>query len=505
MSKKKLDLSGAAAIIIGLLVLLVFVPVNMIISYYDKVYDMTPSGKYSLDKKTVELLDSVSDKKIEVFFLADYTMEDFQNAPEFLPLYHTLEELEKRDNITVTRFDPVKEPAKAEELNPEGFLATEGGDIFVKCGDVIKRIDHDKIFQTTSAGVAEYAGEGLVASAIKVCTSGTLPTVYFLTGHGEKTIDDSYSTYADQLRASNYAVKSLDLDKEGKIPDNAGIIYIAGITKDITDKELQLLSDYSDKGGSVVVLAAPCDTKGRFDNLETFLEKFELGIDYNIVTETVNYRKLEDRDATQSDYFFRVEYTPHTDDLTQDLTTDINTAVSAGRYIDGIANTRSVYEIPGSAGEDTSFIEKSPIIQSVADYSTGKYTVKSTPMGGDDETRKDAESLNEEEKQSFPLSFGYYSYNIRTMGKVILVGSADIIDTDKVSWDISGTQYLVTYLNTWLCDTDVEVGVPNKSNAYDKMEFDTIDKAESVLRIFFIVPAVVALVGVAVWLKRRYA
>ena len=92
-----------------------------------------------------------------------------------------------------------------------------------------------------------------------------------------------------------------------------------------------------------------------------------------------------------------------------------------------------------------------------------------------------------------------------TMGKVILVGSADIIDTDKVSWDISGTQYLVTYLNTWLCDTDVEVGIPNKSNAYDKMEFDTIDKAESVLRIFFIVPAVVALVGVAVWLKRRYA
>ena len=50
--KKKLNLSGAFAIALALLILVVFVPLNMIFSYSDKVFDMTPNGKYSLDEKT---------------------------------------------------------------------------------------------------------------------------------------------------------------------------------------------------------------------------------------------------------------------------------------------------------------------------------------------------------------------------------------------------------------------------------------------------------------------
>ena len=37
------------------------------------------------------------------------------------------------------------------------------------------------------------SSEDLIAGAIQVCTSGSLQTMYFLTGHGEKSIDDSYS------------------------------------------------------------------------------------------------------------------------------------------------------------------------------------------------------------------------------------------------------------------------------------------------------------------------
>ncbi|MBQ9139673.1 MAG: hypothetical protein IJX61_03595, partial [Ruminococcus sp.] len=56
MKKKKLNLSGAFAIVLALLILVVFVPLNMIFSYSDKVFDMTPSGKYSLDPKTEHIL-----------------------------------------------------------------------------------------------------------------------------------------------------------------------------------------------------------------------------------------------------------------------------------------------------------------------------------------------------------------------------------------------------------------------------------------------------------------
>ena len=79
MKKKKFNLSGVAAAVIAILVLVVFVPVNIIFNYYDKVFDMTPSGRYTLNKKTVQLLDETSDKQIEIYYLS--LLKYFQDAP----------------------------------------------------------------------------------------------------------------------------------------------------------------------------------------------------------------------------------------------------------------------------------------------------------------------------------------------------------------------------------------------------------------------------------------
>lgn len=496
MQKKKFNLSGIFAIILAVLILLIAIPINLIFSYSDKVYDMTPAGKYTLNEKTVQLLNDTSDKQIEIYYLYEYSLSAFQNSPEFLPLYHTLEELEKRENINLITFNPNEEADRASALDPSGILGINEGDVFVKCGDVIKKIGHERIFQTTSDGIFQYAGEELIASAIKVCTSGSLPTVYFLTGHGEKSINDSYETYATQLKANNYDVQEINLDETGEIPSNTAIVYIVGLTQDITDNELTLLSNYADNGGSLAVFAAPCETKGRFRNLDKLLEKFQLGIDYNYVTETNSVNQLQDRDAKQSDNYFRVQYTPATEDFTEDLTTDINYLIGQGDYIAGISNTRSVYEY----ATENAYIEKSPIVQNILDATTSKYTTKSTPMGGDTESQNDAELLTGE-----ALYFGYYSYNKQTLGKLILFGTTDIMDIDKVYPTISGTQYLAIFSNTWLYDTDIEMGIGNKSNSYDTMHFADADEAQSVLRIFVIIPIVVAIIGVAVWLKRRYA
>ncbi|MDE6678559.1 MAG: hypothetical protein K2K02_05915, partial [Ruminococcus sp.] len=67
MQKKKFNLSGIFAIILSILILLIAIPINLIFSYADKIYDMTPAGKYTLNEKTVELLDATSDKQIEIY------------------------------------------------------------------------------------------------------------------------------------------------------------------------------------------------------------------------------------------------------------------------------------------------------------------------------------------------------------------------------------------------------------------------------------------------------
>ena len=49
------------------------------------------------------------------------------------------------------------------------------------------------------------------------------------------------------------------------------------------------------------------------------------------------------------------------------------------------------------------------------------------------------------------------------------------------------------------------MGIGNKLNAYDSMTFKDASHAKKVLASMIIIPAVLAVAGVAVWLKRRHS
>ncbi|MDE6775819.1 MAG: GldG family protein [Ruminococcus sp.] len=493
MKNKKMNLSGAFAILLALLILLVFVPVNMIFSYYDKVYDLTPSGKYSLDPVTEQLLDDCSDKQIEVYFLN--SLFNLKSDANCLPVYHTLMELDSRDNITLTCFDPDENVELAESLNPTGALTVSRNDIFVKCGDNIRQISGN-LFQTDSNGIVEYAGENLIAGAIYICTTGNLPTIYFLKGYSDKTLDGNYSSYRDVVRGANYRVEELDLSSVDTVPRDTAIICLAAPTRDISDSDREKLSNYIDNGGSLQMMLSPCDTTGRFENIEYLLAKFEIGMDYNIIKEQNPDWQLRNLNSEQDPAYFLVTYPTKSDDYSEDLTTDLNQLIANGIYTAGVSNIRSFYEIT-SASE---MIEKASIIENLPTaMDSEEYTCISEPMGGDSTTAESAEAKSNE-----PLIMGYYSYNKQTGAKLIAVGCDEPID-DTFHIPTVGTRCLIQFSNSWLYNSDVDMGIQNKFNSYDTMTFEDGKDATRAIRLFFIVPAVFAVLGLAVWLKRRYA
>ena len=476
MEKKRFDFSGAFAIVLAILILLIFIPINMIFAYKDKVFDMTPSGQYSLNPITKQLLDDTSDKHIDVYFLSH--LNDLQEVPKYLPLYHTLTELEKRDNITLTCFDPNKDVELANSLDPTGTLSVNPADIFIKCGDVTKKVSFIRCFPTDSNDILMYEGEELIAGAIYLCTSGSLPTVYFLSGYGSKTIDD-YSDYMDAIKADNYSVDELDLNKVEAVPDNAAIVYLVAPEKDITESDYKKLKAYADNGGAISMILPPCETKGRFKNIESLLAVFQLGMHYNTVTEkspllhptiadianALPYDISDENDPRLNqilEHFIKVSYPYPSSEATEDLTTDLNTKLQ--------------------------------------DSKAGILPYVSTPMGGDDGTKEVAEALTNE-----PLVFGYYSYNKQTGAKLYLIGTDDAISNDRWTNATTGTRMLTLFSNTWLYNSDIDMGIGAKSNTYDTLEFKDSDDASRTIKMFFIIPAAFLAAGLAVWLKRRYA
>lgn len=334
------------------------------------------------------------------------------------------------------------------------MLAAEVGDVFVKSGDITRKVSRNLIFGNE---MTEYAGEDLIGGAIKICTSGSLPTVYFLTGHGEKSIDDSYKIYADQLRGYNYDVQELNLDEESVVPENAEIIYIAGPQSDITAHEAELLDSFLESGGAASFLISPCETEGRFLNIEAILEEFGILVDYNFVTEKNPENMLRNRENEVSESFMQVQYVPRADGFSENLTSDIIDLIEYGGYTAGISNTRSFAEIPDEAFANAGNVEVSPIIRNIPLSEDGSYSTVSRSMGGDDTTSSEANALSGVE-----LAFGYYSYNKLNGGKVIAIGSTDMIDADEISPAVNGTGILTLSANTWLYENDGRLGIGNK-------------------------------------------
>lgn len=87
-------------------------------------------------------------------------------------------------------------------------------------------------------------------------------SVYFLIGHGEYSLETSgnvtgYAALRKTLQAKNYNVRELSLLDAAEIPTDAQAIVIAGYQSALTTREVDLIANYLNNGGSLVLLLEP--------------------------------------------------------------------------------------------------------------------------------------------------------------------------------------------------------------------------------------------------------
>jgi ABC-type uncharacterized transport system involved in gliding motility auxiliary subunit len=124
-----------------------------------------------------------------------------------------------------------------------------------------------------------YAEEREMVGALIRLINPDDKTIYFLTGHGEhdpEGVGDQAYAYARRaLVTQNYAVEKLNLLVNSQIPGDASVLVIAGPKKPISQSEVDLMADFLQNGGAVIVMEEPLpmtnfDTD--FDPLASYLE-----------------------------------------------------------------------------------------------------------------------------------------------------------------------------------------------------------------------------------------
>ncbi len=141
-----------------------------------------------------------------------------------------------------------------------------------------------------------FKGEMLFTSAMMNLVEARASVVYFTQGHGEHDIEsqdlDGYASVKQALSERNMEVRRLILREEGKVPEDAAAIVVAGARMEWTPEEINLLEQYIRKGGRALI-AFNFKSFGVLTGLEAWLSSWRIRVGQNVVDDVTKYSGSE--------------------------------------------------------------------------------------------------------------------------------------------------------------------------------------------------------------------
>jgi ABC-type uncharacterized transport system involved in gliding motility auxiliary subunit len=248
----------------AIMVLLVLGVIGLVeaISYrHSTRLDLTENKRHSLSPQTIQLLKNLKTEVNAVgFFRSDQPGK--RVAEDLLKQYQRY----SGGRFTGKIVDPDREPGLARRYNVESY------------GTIVLET------KAKSEKVLDAEEEKLTNGLVKVTREGKR-AVYVIQGHGEHELGNTerqgFSEVKGALERANYEVKPLVLAREGKIPDDAGVVMLPGPRNDLFPPELDALDSYLAKGGKVLVMVDPFQSQG----LKGYLAKYGFEVGDNLVIE----------------------------------------------------------------------------------------------------------------------------------------------------------------------------------------------------------------------------
>ena len=246
--------------------------------------DVTATNQYSLAERTEQLLNDLDDEiEVIAFYKGEVSVGPqgsasaaFQVLNREAKVEETFREFEAaRPTKFVSSFiDPDVNPQRVNQYFGNTPVAFVNESIVVK----LKDGDFVDVIQPRDANYS-HLEQDLVTS-ILVVTGQEQKAIYFLAGHGERSVDsggsDGYSEVRAGLEQDNYRVAPLrwiSTDDDVSVPEDAALLVVARPTNELPDAHAQVLnlylqgknSDGSDRpsAGRLVFLADP-DTPESF-------------------------------------------------------------------------------------------------------------------------------------------------------------------------------------------------------------------------------------------------
>jgi ABC-type uncharacterized transport system involved in gliding motility auxiliary subunit len=131
-----------------------------------------------------------------------------------------------------------------------------------------------------------------ITNALIKLVKGEEKVVYFVEGHGEKAIESGERTGLQvangDLVRDRYKVRTLNLVRDEKVPDDASVVVIAGPQTEPFPEELEKVDAYLSAGGSVLLMVDPPPAA----SLKDFTRKWSVTVGDNRVIDVTGMGRL---------------------------------------------------------------------------------------------------------------------------------------------------------------------------------------------------------------------
>jgi len=247
---------------------------NILVSRFPYRILLESRAHHELSSRTMGLLEGLETEVDLVAFLSsDATLYD--DVRVLLREYEYVAKGIDGLNLRLEIVDPSRDIARTRELALKYDVSKEDVIVF-SCGGRKKYVEVSDLAQyeikLSERGIAKnmigFFGEQSFSSAILSVTQDETPVIYFVTGHGERRIDDfgrkgGFSGVAREIRRDNMDARVLHLAEHGKVPDDCEAIVVAGPDRKFADIEIRYINDYlKNRHGRVMFMLDPSVNAG---------------------------------------------------------------------------------------------------------------------------------------------------------------------------------------------------------------------------------------------------
>jgi ABC-type uncharacterized transport system involved in gliding motility auxiliary subunit len=445
-------------LLIGVLAL-----INYLGEQHQKRFDMTTEHLHSLGDESTKVAGQVKENlQIKAF----YPGGDEPSVKELLDLYS-----HQNGKISYQFIDPDKDPQAAKQYQVEAYgmmrnPLTRQQRAF---GTLILDMGNGRVERVEKQDTPT---EEDVTNALMKLVKGEKKTVYFVEGHGEKSImsneRDGYQVANNALAKDGYVVKSLSLVREEKVPADASAIVMPGPVTEPFPQEMEKVDTYLNAGGSLLLMLDPPPAA----TLKDFTQKWSLSVGNNRVIDATGMGQLLGRGP---DTPLVMSYTDHK--IVQRF--NVMTFFPLARSI-----SPATPPVPGLVVE--------PLIQT-ADRSWGESDLKSSEVGFDEKV---------DLKGPVPIAeVVTKDLGNNKKARLIVYGDSDFAINANFSNQGNGNLFLNTV--KWLAGDESFISIKTKSPADRPLTMTEAGGRTVGLLVVFVFPAAALIAGILVWVRRR--